>query len=78
MNFDIILDHKTTSLLTDEDVFNLLKNAFPERDLYSMSMYWREDKKYILKAYGTHGDVIVGWTENQKNGQNPLNHCPIL
>jgi hypothetical protein len=76
--FDIILDHKKTSLLTDEEVFKLLKNAFPERDLFSMSIYWREDKRYILKAQGTYGDVIVGWTENQKDGQNTVTHCPIF
>ncbi|EGW40139.1 hypothetical protein DOT_1940 [Desulfosporosinus sp. OT] len=64
--------------MTDGDVFGMLKSIFPERLLYRMSTDWREDKKFILKAKGTMGDVLVGWTENQRIGQNPVRHCPLL
>lgn len=76
--YDIVLVHERLSTMSDEDVFKILVTLFPDYGLYRMSVDWRKDKRYILKAKGTRGDVIVGWTENQSNGQETLKHCCIL
>ncbi|WP_207649647.1 hypothetical protein, partial [Desulfosporosinus metallidurans] len=60
------------------NILKLLVTLYPYHGLYRMSVDWRKDKGYILKAKGTRGDVIVGWIENQTNEQEPLKHCPIL
>lgn len=40
----------------------LLQNEFPAHRLYAVSQGWYYDgSKYICKARGTRGDVIVGW-----------------
>ena len=80
-DYDIVLTHKDLSAMSDNDVYKLLANLFPERQLYRISDDWRRDKRYILKGRGLKGDVIVGWLENQSNEQKPikrLRHCPIL
>lgn len=76
--YDLVMVHETLSTMTDNNIFELLKTLFPEHGLYRMSDDWRNDKRYILKAKGTKGDVIVGWVENQSNEQVPLKHCPIF
>lgn len=76
--YDLVLVHETLSTMTDEAIFQMLKNIYPERCLYRMSTEWRKDRHYILKAKGTGGDVIIGWIENQMNGIEPLKYCPIL
>ena len=40
--------------------FNLFDRVF-RREIYSMSEYWLEDKKFILKFKGKYGDVIIFW-----------------
>ena len=76
--YDIVLVHENLSTKSDDEVFRLLKTLFPEHGLYRMSVDWRKDKGYILKARGTKGDIIVGWVEDQSIGQTYLKHCPIL
>ena len=77
--YDLVLIHKNLSAMSDDDVFKLLVTLFPDHGLYRMSVDWRKDKGYILKAKGTKGDAIVGWIENQSKGQQELlKHCPIL
>ena len=62
--YDIVLVHENLTAMSNDVVFKLLKTQFPEHGLYRMSVDWRKDKRYILKAKGTKGDVIVGWIEN--------------
>lgn len=76
--YDLVMVHKVVSQMTDDDVLGMLKGLFPERNLYRVSIDWRKDKKFILKARGTRGDVIVGWVENQSCNQSRLTHCPVL
>jgi hypothetical protein len=76
--YDLVLVHGNLSAMSDNEVFGLLRSIFPDHGLYRISEEWRKDKRYILKAKGTRGDVIVGWQENQLNRQESLKHCPIL
>ncbi len=81
--YDIVLVHENLSAMSDDEVFKLLAIIFPERGLYRISIDWRKDKQYILKAKGTMGDVIVGWIDNQYDRKQStdrvnLRHCPIL
>ena len=77
-DYDLILVHKLLLKMSDADILTLLKCQFPQRDLYQISTDWRDDRKYILKARGARGDVIVGWIENQSCRKSQLSHCPIL
>lgn len=43
-------------------IMSVLNDTFPERNLYSFSTGWELSDEYILKARGTNGDVIVGWS----------------
>lgn len=76
--YDIVLVHERLSAMSDEEVLKLLVTLFPNYGLYRISVDWRNDKQYILKAKGTRGDAVVGWTENQLNRQTRLKHCLIL
>ena len=38
-----------------------LQTEFPDRDLYSVSTSWYDNPKYICKAKGARGDVVIGW-----------------
>ena len=57
------MSHSTAKSLDNKAMFDTLDSIYPERELYSMSLDWRKDKQYILKARGVKGDVIVGWEE---------------
>jgi len=59
----MIMAHSTAKSLDNKAMFDTLDSIYPERQLYSMSLDWRKDKQYILKARGVKGDVIVGWEE---------------
>lgn len=57
------LNYEETQKLTNEQVLKLLKDKYPVYELYNISLGWRENRKYILKAKGVYGDVIVNWSE---------------
>lgn len=61
MSFDLIYSYDLMNKWTNEEVLTYLQKIFPERLLYSISLGWRDNRKYILKARGLAGDVIVGW-----------------
>ncbi|MDF2533988.1 MAG: hypothetical protein K0R18_145 [Bacillales bacterium] len=47
-----------------DDFLALLNEKFPKYNLKGCSMSWYEEKdgsKFICKAKGSRGDVIVGW-----------------
>jgi len=61
--FDMLMSHSHAKSLDNKAMFDTLDSIYPERELYSMSLDWRKDKQYILKAKGAKGDVLVGWKE---------------
>jgi len=61
--FDMLMAHSHAKSLDNKAMFDTLDSIYPERELYSMSLDWRKDKQYILKAKGVKGDVLVGWKE---------------
>lgn len=42
-------------------LLNVLQLRFPNLGLYSLSGSWLENPKYICKAKGSKGDLIVTW-----------------
>ena len=42
-------------------LLNVFQWRFPNLDLYSLTDGWLENSKYICKAKGTKGDLIVTW-----------------
>lgn len=38
-----------------------LQDLCPTLDLYSVSTAWLENRKYVLKAKGIEGDLIILW-----------------
>jgi len=61
--FDMVVRHSDFSKYSNEGILNALDILYPERDLYSLSLDWRKDPQYIMKARGVYGDVLVGWSE---------------
>ena len=70
MFFDLIANRNDFLKLSDEQVNSVLCNIFPERKLYSHSADWRKSDEFILKARGTGGDVVIGWSEEVDDGQS--------
>lgn len=62
---DILLKREELLTLTNSEVLASLQEKYLERKLYSISLDWRKDEKYILKARGTSGDLIVGWSDKK-------------
>jgi hypothetical protein len=48
-------------LLGWDMTFKYLQQTFMELDLYSVSQDWFDDPKFILKAKGTKGDLIISF-----------------
>jgi hypothetical protein len=44
-------------------LLNYLATSYPQLELYSVSRSWFDDSKYILKAKGSYGDLIVTFFE---------------
>jgi len=61
--FDMIMKHSDAKRLDNEEMFGVISSIYPDRELYSMSLDWRENKQYVLKVRGVKGDVLVGWQE---------------
>jgi len=61
--FDMIMKHSDTKRLDNEEMFGVINSIYPDRELYSMSLDWRDNKQYVLKVKGIKGDVLVGWQE---------------
>ena len=73
MLYDVIANRSEFLKLSNEEVHKTLSSMFPEHKLYSHSIDWRNDERYILKAKGGRGDVIVGWgdiTEGDDNSES--------
>ena len=61
--FDMIMKHEDAKRLDNEAMFGVINSIYPDRELYSMSLDWRDNKQYVLKVKGVKGDVLVGWQE---------------
>jgi len=59
----MIMKHSDTKRLDNEEMFGVINSIYPDRELYSMSLDWRDNKQYVLKVKGIKGDVLVGWQE---------------
>ncbi|WP_243299155.1 hypothetical protein [Bacillus litorisediminis] len=63
---DVMSHYETKKIVKDkgwDNFLNTLQNQYPDRELYKVSMDWYDDMKYICKAKGVMGDVIIGWKE---------------
>ena len=62
--FDLIMDYSECFNFVEEygmDAFlEKLNDLFPNRKLYTFTTAWLEDRNYICKARGLHGDVLIG------------------
>lgn len=59
-------------LLGPDRLLQKLKEEYPERGLYTISIDWTLSMKFVAKAKGTHGDVVVGWYERgDRNSDMP-------
>lgn len=47
--------------LGEDKFFKCFEQKFKNFQLYSMSLDWKNSKKYILKFKGKLGDLIVSW-----------------
>lgn len=59
MNYDFTL--WCYDELGEDKFFKYFEQKFKEFQLYSMSLDWKNSKKYILKFKGELGDLIVSW-----------------
>jgi hypothetical protein len=61
---DIELDYDETVNLfkkgTNDEFLDYL-NDVCDYDLYSFSLDWIQNRRYVLKAKGTKGDLVVRW-----------------
>ncbi|WP_156290804.1 hypothetical protein [Oceanobacillus salinisoli] len=66
--FDGMMNHSEAKSFVrehGEDGFlEYLQDQYPSYDLGGFSTAWEFDKKYICKARGRNGDIIIGWEEN--------------
>lgn len=58
---DRLLNYEKLKKLSDEKIYAILCRLYPDLDLYCVSVDWRKNREYILKAKGGRGDVIIGW-----------------
>ncbi len=58
---DLILDYDETKVLNDGELFLLLVKAYTTYGIFSLSLSWRDDKRYVLKVKGANGDLVIGW-----------------
>jgi len=66
--YDGVMSHGETASFVNEngrdDFLDYLQQQFPGYGLGGYSTSWEDDPKFICKANGKYGDVIIGWEEN--------------
>jgi hypothetical protein len=64
---EVKLSHKLmkglVNMLGWDQLLNYLNTTYPQLELYSVSKDWFNDSKFILKARGAKGDLIVTFFE---------------
>lgn len=61
IQLDLRMDWKLTQELGIEKLFKFLKALVPHFELYRISTDWLSSDKYIAKARGVYGDVVIYW-----------------
>ncbi len=68
MKYDAIYNYSIAKQIVDiigwEGFLKLLQHRYKSLGLFKISKSWYQDPKFILKAKGTNGDLIIGWIEN--------------
>jgi hypothetical protein len=64
---EIELDHElmkgVVNVLGWDGLLNYLATSYHHLELYSVSRSWFDDPKFILKARGSYGDLIVRFSK---------------
>jgi hypothetical protein len=64
-NFDAIFVRDDVKMFVNaygwDALLDELNRQFPNYNLYSLSQDWFENRRFILKARGGNGDIIIGW-----------------
>jgi hypothetical protein len=64
---EVELDYKLmkgfVNMLGWDKLLNYLATSYPHLELYCVSRSWFDDPKFILKAKGSYGDLIVRFSE---------------
>lgn len=59
---DFIMDWEKAKEVVDQTGWDGFMDHFnDEKEYYSVSQYWYDDKQYICKFKGECGDKIIGW-----------------
>lgn len=65
--YDIIVSYTEAKRMVEHEGFSgwldYLKKLYPEKCLYVISTSWFENRKFICKAKGSYGDLLIGWRE---------------
>jgi len=65
MKFNMILNYETEKQIIErydwELYLKVLQHRYPKNKLYAVSQDWYDDSRFICKARGTYGDIIIGW-----------------
>lgn len=67
MEYDAVLSYSKSKEMVNNVGFkgwlDYLRKMFPAHRLYAVSQDWYSNKKYVCKARGENGDIIIGWKE---------------
>ena len=58
---DIIMPYPVAVVLGAKGLLELLQLAYPEFELFGISVDWQKSREYIAKARGTGGDIVIYW-----------------
>lgn len=68
MKYDAIYNYSIAKKIVDiigwEGFLKLLQYRYKSLDLFKVSKSWYQDPRFILKAKGINGDLVIGWLEN--------------
>lgn len=68
MKYDAIYNRTITKKIVEligwEGFLKLLQYRYESYGLFEVSKSWYKDSRFILKAKGTNGDLVIGWIEN--------------
>lgn len=58
---DLLMDYDSAKEIGAEKLLAMLQKKYPEFHLYKISREWLKSKKFIAKAKGIIGDVVIYW-----------------
>lgn len=62
-NYDLVFTRQELLILKDDQIIKILNRIYPKKKIFSISSDWRYSWRYILKAKGIYGDLIIGWKD---------------